>query len=317
MLDTYASDVSLPLSAIHNANPAWIRDDLGDLTGLAKNLRKQGLVLPVLVTPDAYVIDGARRVEALQQLGTTAIPVVTVDTWEQVVDYFIKARQLEGLGLPFKPLGIMEFGALVNGPLYRLMKHDAAQRANRSRALRKRGLQNAPSSHAKPTETLATMFGMTQSEVVVRRDIWSKTNTCKRLGLGEEALALVLDVEHRGGRLYSLQAALADMANGRPVGRRRFFPGQPTVSPANIIVEPVASVALAMEQVRRLDNLIFQLSLVGGEIQNLGALNPAIEPDVADRLAKQYKAAVRKITPLRLQLLEKASVGMAEEESNT
>ncbi len=318
MLDTYASDVSLPLQAIHNANPAWIRDDLGDLTGLVKHIRKQGLVLPVLVTPDAYVIDGARRIEALQQLGVTAIPVVTVDTWEQVVDYFVKARQLESLGLPFKSLKVMEFGALVNGPLYQLMKHAAGQRANKTKALRKQGVQVPKASSKQTTETLAKMFGMTQSEVIVRRDIWSKTNTCRRLGLGEEALALVLDIEGQGGRLYSIQAALADMANGRPVTRRRFFPGQPTVSPSNITVDrnAVADPQLATEQARRIEKLIFQLGLIGEEIQNLGNLNPAIEPDVADRLAKQYRAAVRRVTPLRLKLLEMTSAGMQTEEGN-
>ena len=300
----FSSDVSLPLQTILDANPAWNRDDLGDLGELQRSVRTVGMTLPVLVTPDAAVLDGARRVEVARRLGMTTVPVKTANSWQEVVDYFVQARELEAKGLPFKPLKLMEFGALVNGPLYRLLKLDSIERAKRTKQLKKQGKRPKAHAQARPNETLMSMFAMSESEVIVRRDIWSKTNACEELGLGKQARELVAEVEANNGRLHSLQAALADLANGRPTGRRRLYPNKRTVAIPVPMVDISPDPNVAKRQTERIRNLIVQLSIIGDEVQDLGPLNRGIEPEEADGLAKAYRAAYRKVTPLRLQLLE-------------
>lgn len=307
-MTTYAQDVSLPLRTILNANPAWNRGDLGDLTELEGSIRLRGLVLPVLVTPDAQVIDGARRVEVLRQLERPSVPVKMANTWQDVVDYFIEARKQEADGLPFKPLGLMEFGALVSEVLAPMMKRDSGMRAAQSR--RRPGATEPGVRKTKVTSAAntvyASMFGLGLSSVIVRRDIWSKTQTCKRLGLGDEAEALVRAVEARDGRLHSLQAALADLSNGRPIGRRNFFKDdEGSVStPAALIVDTSPNPRVAATQTSKIKELLFQLRLIGDEVQSLGPLNQGIEPETADELFKLYRSAMRKVAPLRGQLLE-------------
>jgi ParB-like nuclease family protein len=303
-LEIFSSDVSLPLQTILDANPAWNRDELGSLDDLELSVRRLGLTLPVLVTPDVEVIDGARRVEVAYRLGMSTVPVKTASTWQEVVDYFIQARGLEASGLPFKPLKIMEFGSLVNGCLYRLLKRDSVERANETKRLIKQGKKVKPRAKTTPNVLLAEMFGMAISDVIVRRDIWSKTNTCTGLGLGAQARELIADVEAGNGRLYSLQAALADLANGRPTGRRRLYRDKRTVTIPVPLVDVSPDPQVAKRQVTKIENILLQLSLIGDEVRDLGPLNRGIEPETAIRLAKSYHAANRKVTPLRQQLLE-------------
>jgi ParB-like nuclease family protein len=303
-LDALVSDVSMPIKDIVNANPAWVRDDFGDMEQLTLSIRLRGIQLPVLVTPDKLMIDGARRLFSARELGATTIPVKVAHSWGQVVEYFIQARRMEAEGLVHKPLRVLEFGALVNGPLYRLLKHDSSQRATTTRRLRRMGKTVPAADNHKPNEVFAEMFNLKVSEVIVRRDIYCKVNVCKSTGLGDAAVQLVNDVEDKGGRLFSLQGALSDLMEGRSQARRRFFPGQRTVAVPVPHVDRTANPGVAKEQAGKIKALIFQLGLIGDEIRTLGPLNHGMSPETADELQKLYRAALRKVTPLRLQLLE-------------
>ncbi|WP_243343873.1 ParB N-terminal domain-containing protein [Anaerococcus sp. AGMB09787] len=54
-----------------------IRKDLGDLSELAEDIEKNGLINPPVVTPDYELIAGERRLEAMRQLGYKQVEVRT------------------------------------------------------------------------------------------------------------------------------------------------------------------------------------------------------------------------------------------------
>src|ERR1700682_2704817 len=55
------------------------RKDLGDLRSLADSIAEVGLLHPVVVTSEARLIAGQRRLEACRLLGWTDVPVTVVD----------------------------------------------------------------------------------------------------------------------------------------------------------------------------------------------------------------------------------------------
>ena len=55
------------------------RSDLGSLDSLCRSIEEIGLLHPVVVTPDARLIAGQRRLEAYKQLGWQDIPVTIIE----------------------------------------------------------------------------------------------------------------------------------------------------------------------------------------------------------------------------------------------
>ena len=51
------------------------RRDSGDLTPLMDSMKRVGLLQPVTITPDGYLICGYRRLEAAKQLGWNTLRV--------------------------------------------------------------------------------------------------------------------------------------------------------------------------------------------------------------------------------------------------
>lgn len=58
------------------------RRDLGDLRSLADSIAEVGLLHPVVVTPEARLIAGQRRLEACRLLGWAEIPVTVIDLYQ-------------------------------------------------------------------------------------------------------------------------------------------------------------------------------------------------------------------------------------------
>lgn len=96
---------SVPLALI-DANPANVREDLGELGELARSIRSQGLLQPVLLAPsgkgrDRFVLlDGHRRRAAASLAGLEKLPALITDragTKDEVVATMLAAsmhRQL-------------------------------------------------------------------------------------------------------------------------------------------------------------------------------------------------------------------------------
>jgi hypothetical protein len=105
-------DVTLPIDHILNANPVWIRDELGDLGPLAKSLKKEGQRQPILLDHTYRVIDGARRVEAARMIGWTTIYVVVARNFFVMSDLLV-AAQGTPLQLPHDIFAKMELLAIL------------------------------------------------------------------------------------------------------------------------------------------------------------------------------------------------------------
>lgn len=73
---------SLPLDQIRVGSRH--RDAMGDLDALARSIAEVGLLHPIVVTPDAELVAGARRLAACRQLGWASIPVTVVSLDEPV-----------------------------------------------------------------------------------------------------------------------------------------------------------------------------------------------------------------------------------------
>lgn len=85
-------DVTLPIEHITNVNPVWIREDLGDLGPLAKSIKKEGQRQPILVDSTYRVIDGARRIEAAQNIGWSTIFVVVAHDFFVASDHLVESQ---------------------------------------------------------------------------------------------------------------------------------------------------------------------------------------------------------------------------------
>jgi N6-adenosine-specific RNA methylase IME4 len=68
---------SLPIAGIKIGNRH--RHDMGDIAGLAANIKENCLLHPVVITSDGTLVAGQRRIEAFRFLGRSEIPVRVVD----------------------------------------------------------------------------------------------------------------------------------------------------------------------------------------------------------------------------------------------
>ncbi len=67
-----------------------IREDYGDIKGLAETILKVGLEEPIVITPKKKkLIDGGRRIKAFELLGADIIPFVTLDVDDLLAAEFI------------------------------------------------------------------------------------------------------------------------------------------------------------------------------------------------------------------------------------
>jgi ParB-like chromosome segregation protein Spo0J len=64
-----------------------IRQDLGDLSGLADSIKKNGIIVPIGVTPDLELIYGQRRLEAAKLAGIDLVPYIVIETPEDDAFY--------------------------------------------------------------------------------------------------------------------------------------------------------------------------------------------------------------------------------------
>ncbi|HOJ49441.1 MAG TPA: ParB N-terminal domain-containing protein [Spirochaetota bacterium] len=56
-----------------------IRKNLGDIESLKDSIRKYGLFHPIVVNQDYELLAGARRLEAVKQLGWNTVPAIILD----------------------------------------------------------------------------------------------------------------------------------------------------------------------------------------------------------------------------------------------
>ncbi len=100
------------------------RGDPGDLTPLMESLKRVGLLQPVTITPDGYLICGYRRLEAAKQLGWKILRV-----WVRsgISDELTRLLAERDENITHKPLSDLEAAHLFN-EMKALLQEDAARR---------------------------------------------------------------------------------------------------------------------------------------------------------------------------------------------
>lgn len=100
------------------------RTDYGDLSQLIASIKRDGLLQPVTITPDGVLVCGARRLEAIKQLGWR-----TVNVWVRsgITDRLGALLAEQDDNLLHKPLTPTEQATLYR-ELKEIMAEEAAQR---------------------------------------------------------------------------------------------------------------------------------------------------------------------------------------------
>jgi N6-adenosine-specific RNA methylase IME4/ParB-like chromosome segregation protein Spo0J len=60
------------------------RKEMGDISALAKSIEEIGLLHPIVITPKRQLVVGARRLEAIRQLGWSEIPTRTIESLDEL-----------------------------------------------------------------------------------------------------------------------------------------------------------------------------------------------------------------------------------------
>lgn len=83
--------MQIPIKEIKMRNR--IRRQVGDLSALKQSMRRHGLLQPVLIDPDNYLIAGFRRLEAAQELGWETIEARMIDVADRKESLLIEAEE--------------------------------------------------------------------------------------------------------------------------------------------------------------------------------------------------------------------------------
>ncbi len=86
-----------------------VRKDMGDIAGLAKSIKRSGLLHPVVVKRDGTLVAGHRRIEAARKLGWAEIPVTEID----VEDLLSAERDENAERKDFTPSEAVAIGRLI------------------------------------------------------------------------------------------------------------------------------------------------------------------------------------------------------------
>lgn len=340
------ADVRLPVRQIRDANLSWVRRDAGTVTDddLLKSLRDEGMKLPILLTNELVIADGARRFLRAERLGWRDVPVVVTTDWRIVQEYFAAARRLEAAGEPHEPMTWAEIADLVSGPLDLLYLRRRLERGKASRAaaaIRRQTGGKAPAKRetdfvAEAAEVLGwkmmdlrhvrevywTLAGIEEQEAANRK-------AARQRG-GQEAADLlprraeqlrgeVERLENDGGvegGLHSLLKKLKWIAAGNDpaslkLGRAKRRVGDPTFAErkAAIAANPTAvGRELDTQTLLRIAQVMTGLGI---EADAYTHLRPSVRIEDAQAAAQQIKAAVNKLN--RLNRLVKAYSESLEE----
>lgn len=330
------ADVRLPIQTIRDANLTWVRTEAGSQRGgdeLLRSLQEQRMQLPILLTEEFVVVDGARRLLRAEQLGWQTVPVLVTSDWDLVQRYFQTARKLEAAGLPHEPMTWAEITDLVAGPLSQLYhgrrveRHRIAKAANAAR--RAAGLAPFPRAKHGYTKDAAEVLGWREADLKgVRELYWALASlqaqedaarkAAHRKG-GAEAQAAVpryaqalraeaLRLESHGkaeggGGLYSLLRKLRWTATGNnpadfKAGAARRKVGEPTTTQRRARAAVDTSAVGRELDATTLARLTQVLTDLGIEASAYTHLRPSVRTEDARSAAADIKAAVNRINAL-------------------
>lgn len=151
----------LEIRHILNANPAYARSDLGPLDSLTKSIEAHGIRVPLLIKPDFFLIDGARRLVVAKRLGLKTVPVRMIQTWDELLKYF---KPAESSCLPMNWPDLIEYWYTSLEPIYRQIRTFNTVQS------RRRGTTEKKPLYSKFIIDLATLYKTTPSAIKMTRD---------------------------------------------------------------------------------------------------------------------------------------------------
>ena len=162
----------MPIRDILWSNPEWFRSDIGDVGPLVQSIKEQGLQVPILITEDLLVLDGARRLTAYMSMGRKEVPVVITNNWDQAIEHLERTRAAEAAGLPFDYMSWEDLDALWRLGMVPLQKPDKIARMlkSRGREVKHRGPKT---TSFVVNDALSRAFAIESSTVKALRDTFA------------------------------------------------------------------------------------------------------------------------------------------------
>jgi hypothetical protein len=346
------TDVTLPVRQIRDANLAWVRDNPGpqdDSDLLLRSLRKRGMILPILLTTELVVADGARRLLRAERLGWYDVPVLVTSDWEVVRTYYANARKLESDGEPHEPMTWFEVVDLVAGPMDLLYRNRRLARGRQTRAItaqrRAAGLPALPrrqgNQDANYVGDAAEVLGWRRSDLrAVREAFWAmksitaqeaiRREAAYKEGGAEAADKVLLQAEtlrdeireleagQGAGGLHTLLKKMRWVISGGDAsvlktGSAKRRVGEPTFTErkARNVVDPTAT-GREMDA-QTLARLTVLMTNLGNEFDEYTHVRPSVRIEEAQTAIKKIRTAVTQIN--RLARLVKAHKDYLEESS--
>lgn len=317
----------LPIRDILWSNPGWFRAEIGQPDDLIRSIKASGLQVPVLLTGDLLVIDGARRIMAYVAMGRKEIPVVISDDWDTVIDHLARTREAEATGLPFQRMSWDEMDTLWRIAVAPLYAPKRVARGIETKKARQRGeeVEPAPVLHS-INQDIGRAFGIDPAHVKGVRDIFASLR-----GIQEDLQPTAAEMRPLTGLIEAVEGR---NPNGSFVGLfgirnvfRSIARGDMTFKEAAQLIEEregrknrSRNQVIGWEDSRRrnppteseiVKNFCSVIEHYGEQAQRLVPGDDGL--DVVD-LARQLRTAVNRFNALRRRLLESGKDTEGEQE---
>lgn len=276
---------------ISNANPAYLRRDMGDLEDLKRDIQYRGIEVPILIKSDYLIIDGARRFEAAKQLGWDWVPTNRANDFHTAMRYLDQAKLATG---PLKlRMRWIEMDALcrdILAPLYEPV------RIAKMVAYRRNGGPIDPRSHGSEfLDRAAALFDLKPLQMEMVRRVGKLYRQAPTGSVLQKYFdAIISEYEPMKGpqdkgvnRVYRLMSEAAE----------RF-------AKSGSLDGPKPEYMDAEEQELRLARICQVLEGIGRELAELGPLNPAINTYRFDGHRKTLYRVVRQAGAVRGQIID-------------
>jgi hypothetical protein len=317
-LDTEPAGLTrMPIRDILWSNPEWFRVSLGDVQSLIQSIKEQGLQVPILVTEDLLVLDGARRITAYTSMGRKEIPVVVTNDWDRVIGHLEHTRAMEASGLPFEYMSWEELDAQWRLGIVPLYGPEKVARMAKTVAAKKKGRKLQPRPRRGDVAVngaLGQAFAMEPAAVKALRDAFAALRNI------EEKHQLT-DDQKKAFRMLIRQVE-EKSPDGKFVGvyglrnlLREFTKGE---IPVDEVINVVDSRELARRRVRDqvrvwernrrnnpatdseiIANFCRVITQFGEEAQRFQSFEPSL---IAEPLISQLRTAVNRFNALRRRL---------------
>lgn len=221
-----AGQARMPIRDILWSNPEWFRTSVGDVQSLSQSIKKQGLQVPILVTEDLLVLDGARRITAYMSLGRKEIPVVVTNDWDRIIGHLEHTRAAEAAGLPFEYMSWEDLDTLWRLGITPLYKSTKIAKMVKAVAARRKGKVEPKTERGDVAvnSALGRAFAMDQATVKALRDSFAALRGIeeryKPTDDQSKALRMIVrqvEVKNPGGKyagIYGLRNLLREFSKG-------------------------------------------------------------------------------------------------------